>query len=131
MWTQVNGQWPESILELSFKIMIVSIFIFILTNNINGQLESWSRPSLELTLKSGFKTITIIFYIIILTRVNDQPDLSLDPSPGLIPKLSFKIMIIKFFIFMLIQVNDQLNPSLNWVLRLIIIIFILTIDPSQ
>jgi hypothetical protein len=129
MWTQVNGQWPESTLELSFKIIIVSIFIFILTNNINGQLESWSRPSLELTLKSSFKTITIIFYIIILTRVND--DLSLDRSPGLIHKLSFKIMIIKFFIFMLIQVNDQLDPSLNWVSRLIIIIFILTIDPSQ
>ena len=115
-------------MKLSFKTIIITIFIFTLTR-VNGP-NLWPGFSYELTLKLGFKTIIITTFILTLTHVNGpdpQPGSSLDSSfktiiitfsLGSTLESSFKTMIIIFLILKLTQVNDQPRSAPCWVLQL-------------
>jgi hypothetical protein len=82
MLIQVNSSWSKSIqvdplnmwpgsyseltLELSFKIMIITIFFIVLTQ-VNGKPNLWLKPCPGSTPKSSFKTIMITIFIFTLT----------------------------------------------------------------
>jgi hypothetical protein len=64
-----HGSYPESTLKLSFKTMIIIIFIFMFTE-VNGELYLWLEHCPGSILESDFKIIIIIIFIFKLTLVN-------------------------------------------------------------